>query len=323
MGHFVISKLAKILGRGTTAFVMHGNADPDALASAYALSSAFSGAIIATEGLDRMSKRLMERLSITVKEGLKPARYDRIVVLDTSGPEQLGRFNYLGQSEDVIVIDHHARSSSWSSNSYYCDESKSSCCEIVREILNAAGKKISRKVALALLAGILTDSGHFKYGNAESLRTFSEIMVEHKIPMHEVISLIESESELSEKISQLKGAQRLRYTKVGNFIIATSSGSAFESSVCRALIFLGANIAFVGSQRGENFRISARASPNVVELGIHLGKMLEGIANETSNGGGGHPAAAGLSGKGSVRHMLDLCVSRSRKALRPFVSDRK
>ena len=125
--------------------------------------------------------------------------------------------------------------------------------------------------------------------------------------------------DLSEKISQLKGAQRLKYHRVDQFIIATSFGSAFEASVSKSLIQMGADIAFVGSQRGDQFRISARASPRVVEIGIHLGKLLEGIGKETSNGGGGHPAAAGLSGKGDVKHMLDFCVSRSRKALKSLI----
>lgn len=315
--------LAKLLSQGRNAFIVHGNADPDALATAFALSKVFPGIIIAPDGLDRMSKIISEALGIEVETKLDRSEFDRLVILDTSGPEQLGDARYLGNDEDVIVIDHHSRNQNWKSKLYYCDDTKSSCCEIAYELVKISGKSLPRNAALALLVGILTDSGHFRYGNRDTLLTFSEIMSEYNIGMREPIELIEGEMDLSEKISQLKGAQRLKYTRVERFIIATSFGSAYEASVSKALIQMGADIAFVGSQRGEDFRISARASPQMIEMGIHLGKLLEGIGKETSNGGGGHPAAAGLSGKGDVKQMLDLCVTNARKALRTLISARQ
>lgn len=315
--------LAKLLSQGRNAFIVHGNADPDALATAFALSKVFPGIIIAPDGLDRVSKIISEALGIEVETKLDRSEFDRLVILDTSGPEQLGDARYLGNDEDVIVIDHHSRNQNWKSKLYYCDDTKSSCCEIAYELVKISGKRLPRNAALALLVGILTDSGHFRYGNRDTLLTFSEIMSEYNIGMREPIELIEGEMDLSEKISQLKGAQRLKYTRVERFIIATSFGSAYEASVSKALIQMGADIAFVGSQRGEDFRISARASPQMIEMGIHLGKLLEGIGKETSNGGGGHPAAAGLSGKGDVKQMLDLCVTNARKALRTLISARQ
>jgi len=319
----VKQNLAKLLSQGRNAFIVHGNADPDALATAFALSKVFPGIIIAPDGLDRMSKIISEALGIEVETKLDRSEFDRLVILDTSGPEQLGDARYLGNDEDVIVIDHHSRNQNWKSKLYYCDDTKSSCCEIAYELVKISGKRLPRNAALALLVGILTDSGHFRYGNRDTLLTFSEIMSEYNIGMREPIELIEGEMDLSEKISQLKGAQRLKYTRVERFIIATSFGSAYEASVSKALIQMGADIAFVGSQRGEDFRISARASPQMIEMGIHLGKLLEGIGKETSNGGGGHPAAAGLSGKGDVKQMLDLCVTNARKALRTLISARQ
>jgi phosphoesterase RecJ-like protein len=315
----VKSALAKTLLTGRSAFVIHGNADPDALGSAYALSSIFSGPIIAPGGLDRNSKVVAERLSIQVQDDFDEVNIDRIVILDTSGPEQLGKLSYLGNDENVFVVDHHIKNSNWRSKNYFCDDKKSSCCEIAYEIVKASGKKLSRNAALAILSGILTDTGHFRYGNVHSLEAFVTIMKEYDIAMSEPLETIESETDLSEKISQLKGAQRLRFIRVEKFIIATSFGSAFEASVSKSLVMLGADMAFVGSQRGLHFRISARASQNAVDMGIHLGKLLEGVGKETSNGGGGHPGAAGLSGEGDVRRILDLCVHRSKKAIRSLL----
>jgi phosphoesterase RecJ-like protein len=126
--------------------------------------------------------------------------------------------------------------------------------------------------------------------------------------------------DISERISQLRGAQRLKYWKVGEYIVASSQGSAFEASVCKALISLGADVAFVGSQRGDNFRVSARATQEMVRVGIHLGRLLGGVGSETSNGGGGHPGAAGITGTGDVEAILNISVENAVNELRRLVA---
>ena len=73
---------------------------------------------------------------------------------------------------------------------------------------------------------------------------------------------------------------------------------------------------FVGSQRDERFRISARARQEMVRKGFHLGKLLDDVGEETYNSGGGHAGAAGLTGVGDVEAVLNMCLSRSLDFLR-------
>jgi nanoRNase/pAp phosphatase (c-di-AMP/oligoRNAs hydrolase) len=168
--------------------------------------------------------------------------------------------------------------------------------------------------------GMLTDSGYFKFAKPETLITFAEIMSIHRTPMDEVMGLVDVDQDISERISQLKGAQRLKYWKVGDYIVAVSQGSAFEASVCKALMAIGADIVFVGSQRGDQFRISARATQAVVRKGVHLGKLLGGVGSETTNGGGGHPGAAGLTGTGDVEAILNISAENAMRLLRKLDS---
>ena len=309
----MLSRIASELEKGDFLIVLHGNADPDALASAFAIKSSFPNMVIGVPGgLDRVSKVLSKVLEIDSVENVtdKGGRY---LVLDTSGPEQLNIEVDLGSA---IVVDHHARNSKWEKAMlYYCDDSKSSCSEIVFELLKASGKKLRRNVALALMFGMLTDSGYFKFAKPSTLITFSELMSQNNVQMDEVMGLADLDTDISERISQLKGAQRLKYWKVGANIIAMSQGSAFEASVCKSLISLGADVAFVGSQRGEQFRISARATQAMVRDGLHLGKLLGAVGSETTNGGGGHPGAAGITGVGDVEAILNICVENAIRVL--------
>lgn len=306
---------AELAKGGGTLVLLHGNADPDALASALAVQKSFPDVYIGTPGgLDRVSKLLAKNLGIETFEDVAKVHSARILILDTSGPEQLhGEFDLT----NAIVIDHHTRNPKWDgARTYYSDDSKASCSEIVFELLKAAGKSPPREASLALMFGILTDTGYFKFARPNTLITFSELMALHGIQMDEAMNLAETETDISERISQLKGAQRLKYWKVGGFIIAASQGSAFEASVCKALLSLGADIAFVGSQRGDEFRVSARATQAMVRKGIHLGKLLGGIGTETTNGGGGHPGAAGLTGVGDVEAILNIAAESAMKLLK-------
>lgn len=312
----VLSSIAKELSKdGGTLVLLHGNADPDALASAFAVQRVFPGAVIGVPGgLDRIAKLLAKDLGIVTAEDVSDVQAARLLILDTSGPEQLeGEFDL----EKAIVVDHHTRNDKWSAaRTYYCDDSKSSCSEIVFELLKTAQKEVSREVALALMFGVLTDTGYFKFARPQTLVAFSELMSLHGIQMDEVMELVDAEEDISERVSRLKGAQRLKYWKVGEYIVAVSQGSAFEASVCKSLLDLGADIAFVGSQRGETFRISARATQAVVRKGVHLGKLLGDVGSETTNGGGGHPGAAGITGTGDVEAILNMCVDNSLRVLR-------
>jgi len=318
----VLSRIAEELSKdGATLILLHGNADPDALASGFAVQQSFPNVTIGTPGgLDRISKLLSAALGIETVEDVSNVARTRTLVLDTSGPEQI---NTEVDLTNAIIVDHHMRNDKWSkAKLYYCDDTKSSCSEIVIELLRAADRKMARGVALCLMYGILTDTGYFKFAKPGALVTFAELMRDHNVQMDEAMGLVGVDIDVSERISQLKGAQRLKYWKIGDYVVAVSQGSAFEASVCKALLGLGADVAFVGSQRGEQFRISARASQALVRKGLHLGKLLGSVGSETTNGGGGHPGAAGITGVGDVEAILNICAENALKILRGLGSSR-
>ena len=318
----MLSRIADELSKGGgTLVLLHGNADPDALASGFAIQQSFPEVIIGVPGgLDRLSKLLSLTLGINTLEACTGILKKRTLILDTSGPEQI---HCEVDLSDTIVVDHHMKNDKWSrAMLYYCDDTKSSCSEIVVELLKAAKKDISRDVALSLMYGILTDTGYFKFAKPEALHTFAELMKGHNVHMDEAMGLVGVDIDISERISQLKGAQRLKYWKIGDYVVAVSQGSAFEASVCKSLLNLGADVVFVGSQRGEEFRISARATPDLVRRGLHLGKLLGSVGSETTNGGGGHPGAAGITGVGDVEALLNICAENAMKVLKGFGSSR-
>ncbi len=296
--------------------LVHGNADMDAIGSAYALKRAFPNAdIYAPNSIDRISKVVVDKMDISILENCDLSKYEQVVVVDTSSPEQL-ELKDQAVPTDAIVIDHHMPTGKWEGRTFYCDDSKTSCCEIIKQMMDECGMPIERDVGMMLLGGMITDSGHFQFAKPDLLEAFSDIMRRCDIGMDEAFDLTNAPVSMSEKIAMLKAIERTKFDRVGNMIVATSYGGSFEASSCRAIMATGADVVFVGSQREDEFRISARATQDAVRRGIHLGDILKGIGTETMADGGGHGGAAGLSGIGDVEALLFICMKRTMEVFR-------
>jgi nanoRNase/pAp phosphatase (c-di-AMP/oligoRNAs hydrolase) len=299
----------RITGKRKVIFV-HGNADMDAVGSAYALSRCFPPAdIFAPAGVDRVASMVAEKLGIEILEECDIPSYELVVVVDTSSPAQFSPAEPV-IPEGSVVIDHHAPTGKWDKMLLLCDQTRVSCCEIILEIIDSCGIPLEKDVALALLGGMLTDSGHFQFGDPKMLRAFSDVLERSGTYMDEAMQLTRSSVSISERIAMMKAIGRSKYDRIGEMIVATSTGGSFEASSCRALTLAGADVVFVGSQRDEDFRISARATQEMVRKGVHLGNILGELSKETYTEGGGHSGAAGLSGTGDVEAMLHMCTVR-------------
>ena len=138
-------------GPGRKVVLLHGNADPDALGSAFAMQQAFGDIVIAAPGgMDRVSKVVANKLSIEVLEKVDVTEFDLVAAVDSSSPEQLGVTGSLVS----VVIDHHAPTGAWTGPLHFIDESRRSCAEIVLDLVNAADHTPDRRTGLALAAGM-------------------------------------------------------------------------------------------------------------------------------------------------------------------------
>ncbi len=303
--------------------LVHGNADMDAISSAYVLSKCFPPAnICALNGIDRVSKVVSEKIGIEILETFDPNDYDLIVTVDTSSPDQLVQDTELPKDK-TIVIDHHQRNGKWDAYDHYIDDSKVACAEIILELIRDQNIEMTRDMGIMLLGGMLTDSGHFQFADTALLNDFSYVMEKTGIEMDEAMSLTKTEPSMSERVSVMKCIERSRFDRVGDMIVATSYGGSFEAAGCRALLLAGADVVFVASQREENFRLSARATQEMVRRGFNLGEIVKDIGSETVTDGGGHDGAAGLSGVGDIEAMLHICMQRTMEEFRKIKKNRE
>lgn len=316
MGRF--KEVADALQEGKKAILVHNNADVDAIGSAYALYRCFPDCTIcACGGIDYVANAFAEKLSIPLIDTYDPEDYDLTVVVDTSSPELLE----VDVPKGSIVIDHHICTDKWKDMRFFCDSDIVSCCEIVAEIIREAGFNIDKDTGLALLGGMLTDGGHFQFAKSNTLRNFAEIMDESKVAMDEAMSTTHAEVRMSERVAVLKTIERVKFERVGDMLVASAVGSSFEASACRAIMCAGADVVFVGTQREEFFRISSRATQEMVRRGVNLSEAVQNIGTDIDCDGGGHIGAAGISGIGDVEAVLGMCVSRTMDVFRKIKAE--
>lgn len=296
---------------GKKLILLHNNADLDALGSAIALSRSFPGCEIGTpDRLSRVAQQLQRVQGVAVVPEPDFAAYSRIFVVDTSTLGRLGLDNV--PPERLAVIDHHTTSDPVNAGVVIILPHKRSCAEIVHDILKAAAKAPDRDSAVALLSGIIADTGHFKHANISTLETVIAIMRETGVDLdHAMNAFVNEPEDISEKIAVLKGMQRMKFERVQTWLIAGTCVSSHEALVCNSLLAAGADVSFVAAERGDDARLSGRARSHAVRFGLNLGTLFGEVAKDIGGEGGGHPGAAGLSYRGDAEALLNVCMQKA------------
>jgi len=292
-------------------YLCHRNADPDALGSAFALKEAIGGTIGVIDGCDRVATVLARQLNIEFVTDPAPD-YDLVVVVDTSTLTQLNGF----QLKNYAVIDHHATTALNENAAFYLHRNKKSTAEIVLEVLNIMGAPVMRRVAFALIAGIITDTGNFKHASSDSFKAVAELIELSGIEYSEVMDALSTlPQDISMRIAFLKAAQRSVIERVEDWVIVTSQVSSFGGAAASNLISIGADVAFVASKEGKEVKISARARKCAINAGVNLAKLMEEISVKYNGTGGGHEGAAGMDVQGDIEKMLASSTDYVKKSL--------
>ncbi|MGB9959478.1 MAG: DHH family phosphoesterase [Candidatus Bathyarchaeales archaeon] len=315
-----ITKTIDELNAQHITLLCHHNADPDAVCSAYALSTLIKKhrpqtkvEVGAAQGVSRLTKHILKNLPIKVQTTPNVESADLIILLDTNTVQQLDNLaeKVKASKAPIIVIDHHAVHPETEKTAKLCitDENASSTCEIIYRFYKQTNTKIEENEAKALFLGIAFDTRHFVLANSSTLKTIAEL-IDTGVNAQEALSLLSLPMDFSERVARLKACRRIKLFKIGEWIVALSHVSAYQASAARAIIDLGAHVAAVAGQKNENLEISLRCTREFHEkTGIHLGRDIAKPLGEYLQGmGGGHSTAAGVNGVGEIEIGLKRCL---------------
>ncbi len=301
-----------ISGYNRVLYLCHRNADPDAVGSGFALREAFGGDLAAVEGVSRTAASLLRAIGADVLIDPPVEGYDLVVVVDTAVRLQIGDLSM----KEYAVVDHHQDRDLIESALFSLQRPADSTAEIVWEILAKSGIVPSREAALALVVGIITDTGRFKHAHASSFRTVAEILESSTIEYAEALDVLSRvPTETSRRIAALRAASRAEIEWTNDWVVVSSEVGAFEGSSAMTLVDIGADVALVGGMHGNVCRISGRARRDASLAGLDLAAIMGDVGRAHQGDGGGHRGAAALEATGHPLVLLAECRKRVLEAL--------
>jgi nanoRNase/pAp phosphatase (c-di-AMP/oligoRNAs hydrolase) len=249
-----------------------------------------------------MASMLAERLKVEVLIAPDLSSYDLVVAVDTSTLVQTG-YKSLGK---CAVIDHHTPGDLAETCEMVFARIGSSTAELVYGLYKANGLAIDHNVAFVLVLAIITDTGHFRFAGAETIEIVGRILAEGGIKYADVADFLgQVPVDLSCRIAILKAASRITLHRVDDYLIVESRVSSFASQAATSLINLGADVAFVGSEKDRERRISGRVRRGV---DLDLARLLQDVGKKFGGSGGGHAGAAGVVITGDLDKALEECI---------------
>jgi nanoRNase/pAp phosphatase (c-di-AMP/oligoRNAs hydrolase) len=187
--------------------------------------------------------------------------------------------------------------------------SVSSTSEIALGILDAAGKKVDKKTAMLLAAGVASDSGHWKSANDDSFEAMARLLRlagRNRQDYQKILSLIERPANPEMAKKKIACAAKTKVFEKEGVVVATSTSDSFHLQCAVGLVALGADYAFVADEK-QGIILAARSD----SAKKSIGKLMQVVAKKISGSGGGHEKVGGARGKISnsdATTILDYCA---------------
>ncbi len=298
------SQASTELKKTTKALILtHENPDGDTLGSASALYSAITAeggqaVVCATDapqdfydflpGFKDIKQTTQELAENLVSEGY------RLIIVDAPSPERVG-LSKVPENSDTLVIDHHPSRDDFEAKAII-EPHASATAELIYHLLKAAKFTITHDIMSGIFAGIVTDTGNFKYPNvtADTMKVVAE-MIKNGLDISKLSSLIYERTNLANRKLLGRTMERLFSAFDGKLAISaiTWSDMIEFSAQHRDTDFIIDEVRKLGGPevyilakeiKPDQFRISMRGRGK-----IDLNKIAQ------TYGGGGHHDAAGFT----------------------------
>ncbi|MGA0331262.1 MAG: DHH family phosphoesterase [Candidatus Poseidoniaceae archaeon] len=288
--------------RGAVPVVAGQNGDMDTIGSAIALASIHPSLLACGLHLGRIAKRLVEDLQapfrkVTPQGTAFPEKLGGIIIVDAAAPDQVGI-----DLPDVprLILDHHA-TNGWTlrDGDHMLQWDVRATTEMVATYMfEHAIEALSPPVRKMLLAGMITDTARFKHANTTSFEVTTKLLHGTKIDYAKFCEYIErEETSPSERGSLLRGLGRAKSHDVGAWSLVTTYAGTLEGRLASMLLGTGFDVSLVSRHREGETRLTARATRKATLRGVHLGAIMQTIAEQHGGDGGGHDGAAGWTGQ--------------------------
>jgi len=293
--------LERACERGPVAVITGENGDMDTVGSAVALAAAHPSMMACGLHAGRLAQRMLTLHQApfrTLSTGQQrwPSSLGGVVVVDAAAPDQVG---FTLPDAPLCIVDHHA-TDAWSLSEEDVSikwDVRSTTIMVAHFLHQHRPVALTPPVCEFLLAGLVTDTGRFKHAQALSFSTAALLIDASGVDYPAFVESLEQETlTASDRGAVLRGLQRAETTEAGPWSVLRTTSGTLEGKVASMLNALGCDAVVVVRHRNGRTRLTARAPRSSIVQGLHLGRLMETVAERIGGNGGGHDGAAGWSG---------------------------
>lgn len=183
------SAASAIAGASEISLACHVGPDGDALGSMLGLAEAAANAGKSVKASFGSPFIMPDNLSFLptdhlVAPGDLPKRPEILVVLDVGSADRLGEVaSNAAKAKTVVVLDHHVTNEGFGDIAFV-DPDAAATGEIIFDLLEMIGWKITPSIANSLLTALVTDTGRFQYSNTtpRTLEIASSLVAAGAVP---------------------------------------------------------------------------------------------------------------------------------------------
>ncbi len=288
----------------------HVSPDPDAIGSSGALAYGLKalGKKVSLYLPEDFPERLLELFP--AQDAIKniPEEGYLLIGLDCATKRRLGDEADLlcSAATQVINIDHHASNENWGALNYIVSD-EAATASLVYDLLLALNISITDQIASSLYAGIMDDTGSFRFSNTSEkvLKTASQLVghgakpadIANAIYFQEPLRAIKLKGRAIDTLGTYhNGKVAIAYISLSMRGEDVHSAGDSEGIIDVVRAVKGIEVAiFLREKDPDHWRGSIRSKSSTVDVSAFAEKF----------GGGGHKAAAGFSINGSEEKVLE------------------
>ena len=298
----------------------HINPDGDSVASQLALRGIFAklgkkSTIVNFHPVPRVYTFLPGSESIRVRRRHTFKPYSAVFVLDCGNGSRAGISDMRKNGPVVVNIDHHITNTLFG-NYNWVDSRASSTCEVIFDLARRLDVELDRDIATNLYAGILTDTGSFRYSSTTP-RSMSVAgrLLRYGVDPHAVAQEIYENAEFDSL--RLLGTVLARLGRTADGLV---SWVTFAHKELLSLSNISETEEYVNFARSLNTSVIAIGFKEVLPGETRISFRSKGEIDVSSlavrYGGGGHRNAAGCTVRGPLGPVVKKIVKAAGDFLR-------
>jgi len=308
----------------------HREADPDALGSAYAMSCVLPGDVGCARGITTAARDLADWLGMTPLIDPDPAAYDYVLLYDSINADLVG----LPLPARYALFDHHDVTGGHRYGSFdneLADGAEwcwlrpvESTCSLLADLFIAHDVPITGEMAVALAAGVVTDTGWLQAADAAAFRRLAAILEVTDLYLEDIVGIVDSPGRRTARRSEVLTALRdVQETQAGRWCILSVETDSDEHSrvLSDVLSRVGGDIRATACPKNGETKASVEcAGPLVTQTGVDLAGVMRQVAQDLDGlGTCAHTWGTQMLGRivapVDQRELLDLCVAATARAL--------